>query len=148
MQLTHWNPFREMEDFFSQLNRGYGRRLAAPGKDDAVSTAWAPVVDITESEAEYTVKAELPGIAKDDINIEMENGVLTLSGERKFEKTEGEGSKQHRIERYYGSFVRSFSVPDDIAADKISAEYKDGVLCVHLPKSQTAPAKVTKVPVS
>jgi HSP20 family protein len=127
MQLMQWNPFREMDELL--------RGLRTPRAFEAGAMAdWAPAVDIAEKDKEYLVKAQLPGVKKDDVKIEMLNGVLTLSGERKFEK-ETKDEKTHRVESAYGHFVRSFVVPEDVLAERIAADYKDGVLTVHLPKT-------------
>jgi HSP20 family protein len=98
---------------------------------------WTPLVDIAEDDKEYLIKAELPDVKKEDVKVTVENGVVTITGERKFEKEE-KGKKYHRIERAYGSFMRSFALPEGAAGDTISAEFKDGVLKVHLPKSAEA----------
>jgi len=127
MQLAQWNPFREMDEMLRGFRPGLSRDLA-PLAD------WAPAVDISEKEKEYLVKAQLPGVKKEDVKIELLNGVLTLSGERRFQK-EDKDEKQHRIESAYGNFVRSFVVPEDVLAEKIVADYKDGILAVHLPKT-------------
>ncbi|HVT34954.1 MAG TPA: Hsp20/alpha crystallin family protein [Nevskiaceae bacterium] len=138
MQVVQWNPFREMEDMLARF--GGSRALAKSGP----LADWAPAVDIKETDKEYSVKAELPGVGKDDVKVDVQNGVLTLSGERKFEK-EDKDAKHHRIERAYGSFTRSFVLPEDVLADKISAEHKDGVLCVHLPKTDIRKDKSTQI---
>ena len=128
MQLTQWNPFREMDELLRGFRPGLARELPGPMAD------FAPAVDITEKDKEYLVKAQLPGVRKDDVKIELLNGVLTVSGERKYEK-EDKDEKTHRIESSYGAFVRSFVVPEDVLAEKIIADYKDGILAVHLPKT-------------
>jgi len=143
MQLAQWNPFREMDDLFSQFGRGFGRMAWPSEKSEVV---WSPAVDITENAKEYRVKAELPGVKKEDVKVNADNGVLTLTGERKYEK-EDKDEKSHRIERFYGTFTRSFSVPDDVLADKIAAEFKDGILTVRLPKTDIRKAKVTAIKV-
>jgi HSP20 family protein len=140
MSLVQWNPFREMEDFFTRLQRN---DLPATR---AGTTAWAPAVDITESPKEYTVKAELPGVKKEEVKVGVENGILTVSGTRKAEHEEKD-ARLHRVERSYGSYSRSFSLPDDVLQDKIAAEYKDGVLHVHLPKTDIKKAVATQVAV-
>lgn len=142
--LTQWNPFREMDDLLTHFQRGVGRRGLST-EAQAVAD-WAPSVDIAETEKEYTVKADLAGVPRDAVKVDVQNGVLTLSGERKFEK-EDKDQKHHRIERAYGSFTRSFTVPDDVDADKISAEYKDGVLNVRLPKAEVKKAAATRIEV-
>ena len=140
--ITTWNPFREMDDVFTSMRRNLARELPALNKD----LNWAPAVDIVESAQEYLVKAELPGVNKDDVKITIDKGLLTLSGERKLEQ-DNKDKKQHRIERFYGTYARSFSIPDDVAADRIAADYKDGVLCIHLPKTETRKAQAVEVKV-
>lgn len=140
MQLAHWSPFREMEDFFSHFQRGFGSPAVLPG--DGGTNLWAPVVDITETPKEYLVRAELPGMSKEEVKITVDEGVLTLSGERRFEQTD---EKRHRTERSYGCFERSFSLPSDVAADRIAADYKDGILSLHLPRSEQKKPKSVEV---
>lgn len=131
MALTQWNPFREMEDLFSQLGHNFPRVAGSLEKGE---TMWAPAVDIAENAKEYRVTAELPGVRKEDVKVEAVNGVLTLTGDRKYVK-EDKDEKSHRVERFYGSFTRSFTVPEDVLTDKIAAEFKDGILVVRLPKT-------------
>ena len=128
MQLAQWNPFREMDELLRGVRTGFNRNEIAPLAD------WAPAVDITEKDREYVVKAQLPGVKKDDVKVEMLNGVLTIAGERKFEKEEKD-EKTHRVETAFGTFTRAFTVPEDVVAEKIAAEYKDGILTVRLPKT-------------
>ena len=108
---------------------------------------WAPLVDISEDDKEYLIKAELPEVKKEDVKVTAEEGTLTIMGERKFEKEE-KGKKYHRVERAYGSFVRNFSIPDDVSPDKITAEFKDGVLTVHLGKTEQAKPQHIEVKVA
>lgn len=108
---------------------------------------WAPLVDISEDHKEYLIKAELPEVKKEDVKITMEEGMLTITGDRKFEKEEN-GKKYHRVERAYGSFVRTFSLPDDASLGKVSADFKDGVLNVHLAKDEKARPQQVEVTVS
>jgi HSP20 family protein len=110
-------------------------------------TEWAPSVDIIEDEKEYLVKADLPEVKKEDVKVTVENDVLAITGERKIEKEE-KGKKYHRIERSYGNFVRTFTLPIEAEGAKVSAEFKDGVLKVHLPKSERAKQKSVEVKVS
>jgi HSP20 family protein len=133
-----------MDDLLSRFQRGFGRPAVSEGA--AAVADWAPSVDIAETDKEYTVKAELPGVNKEDVRINVQNGVLTLSGERKFEKEEKD-KKHHRIERAYGLFTRSFTVPEDVLADKITADSKDGVITVRLPKTDIKKAKGTEIKV-
>lgn len=108
---------------------------------------WAPAVDIIEDDKEYLIKVELPEVQKDEVKVTVEGGTLCISGERKAEKEE-KNRRFHRVERYYGRFVRSFSIPDDAADGKVNAEFKDGVLRVHLAKSEKARPKQIEVKVS
>ena len=115
------------------------------GRKEALTVAqWSPLVDITEDDKEYLIKAELPDMKKEDVRLTVENGVLAISGERKFEKEE-KGRKYHRIERAYGSFVRSFSLSEDADGSNVTANFKDGVLQVHLPKSVKAKQKTVEI---
>lgn len=115
------------------------------GQEEPLAVAeWAPLVDISEDDQEYLIKAELPEVKREDVKVTAEEGTLTIMGERKFEKEE-KGKKFHRVERAYGSFVRNFSLPDDADPAKVSAEFKDGVLTVHLTK--TAKAKPQQIEV-
>ena len=148
--LTPWNPFKEMDDLQSRLAKVFGltQPRAGNGGEELMTVAeWTPSVDITEDDKEWLVKADLPELKKEDVKVTVENGVLTLSGERKLEKEE-KGKKFHRIERAYGAFVRSFALPDGADAAKVNADFKDGVLKVHLPKSETAKPKALEIKVS
>jgi HSP20 family protein len=151
MQMMKWDPFREMQEFSERFNRLFGRPLVAsalPGAEEAlISADWAPLVDIEETEKEYLVKAELPEVKKEDVKVSLEDGVLTIQGERRLEKEE-KGKTIHRIERSYGKFVRSFAVPRDVDDKKIVAEFKDGVLAVHVPKTAAAKPRAAEVTVA
>jgi HSP20 family protein len=145
--LTKWNPFRELEEMQNRLSSLFGRTpLRGLGEEAMTVSEWTPLVDITEDDKEYLIKAELPEVKKEDVKVTVENGTLTITGERKFEKEE-KGKKYHRIERAYGSFMRSFTLPEGAAGDKVSADFKDGVLKVHLPKSAEAKPKSIDVKV-
>lgn len=145
---TRWNPFREMEEMEKRLSTLFGRQaLRADGEKEALTMAeWSPLVDITEDEKEYLIKAEVPDVKKENVKLKIQDDVLTISGERKSEKEE-KGRKYHRVERTYGSFMRSFTLPEDADGSKVSAEYKDGMLNVHLPKSETAKPRSIEVKV-
>lgn len=148
--LTRWNPIKEIEEMEKRLSAMLGRPAPAAGGDkkEAITVAeWSPLVDISEDEKEYTIKAELPDVKKEDIKLNVHDDVLTITGERKYEKEE-KGKKYHRIERAYGSFMRSFTLPEDADGSKVAAEYKDGLLKVHLPKSEKAKPKAIEVKVS
>jgi HSP20 family protein len=136
MTLVSWSPFREFEDLFNRYNRLPRSELATAESGDA-ALDWRPVANISETNTEYLVKAELPEVSKDDIEVKVHEGVMTIKGERRME-TKSDDEKQHRIESFYGSFARSFSLPQDVDESAISAECKDGVLTVHLPKTAVA----------
>jgi HSP20 family protein len=145
MALMRWDPFRELEDMNERLNRVFGRSSLARGseaasKDALVGFDWAPTVDISETAEEFQIKAELPEVKKEDVKISIEDGVLRISGERKQEKEE-QGKKWHRVERTYGSFMRTFTLPSNVDDSKVRADYKDGVLTLRLPKSAQAKPK-------
>jgi HSP20 family protein len=130
---TRWDPLREMEEIMRGMQRAFG---TWPGKAEESMTLaeWSPSVDIGENDKEYVVKAELPEVKKEDIKVNVEDGTLCIRGERRVEKEEKD-MKFHRLERAYGRFERTFSLPDQADADKITSEYKDGILTVHLPKN-------------
>lgn len=145
----HWNPFRELEDLQDRVLRAL--RPGSPGRpgegqQSLVVADWAPSVDISEDEGEYLITAELPEVKKEDVKVTVENGVVTIRGERKFEKEE-KNKKFHRVERSYGSFQRSFSLPEDADPEKVAAEYKEGLLHVRLGKSETTKPKSIEVKV-
>lgn len=146
--LARWDPFKELEDISEHFNRVFGRLPARREiKREALTVAdWAPAVDISEDEKEYLIKTEIPEVDKKDVKVPVDEGVLTVQGERKKE-TEEKGKRFHRVERSYGTFLRSFRLPDDVADDKVKAEFKDGMLLVHLPKSEKAKPKAVEVKV-
>jgi len=147
--LTRWDPFKEMEETQNRLAKFFGLPPARIGNGDkeAMTIAqWAPSVDISEDDKEWLVKADLPEVKKEEVKVSVENGVLTITGERKFEKEEKD-KKYHRIERAYGNFLRSFALPDAADGTKVAAEFKDGVLKVHLPKNEKATPKAVEVKV-
>ena len=143
---TQWNPLKDRDELESRLATMFGTREAMGhgGKEALTVAQWSPLVDITEDEKEYLIKAELPEMKKEDVRLTVEDDVLAISGERRFEKEE-KGKKYHRIERAYGSFVRSFSLPEDADGSTVSADYKDGVLHVHLPKSEKSKPKAIEI---
>lgn len=147
--LTPWNPMKELEELENRIGSWFGRTPPTRngGKESMRVTQWAPLVDIAEDNKEYLITADLPEVQKEDVKVTVHDGVLMLSGERKSEKEE-KGKKYHRVERTYGSFERSFTVPDDAEESQVAAEFKNGVLNVHLPKSEKAKAKTHEVKVS
>ena len=137
-----------MDTLQSRLNTLLGRTAWRPtGEETFPVTEWTPLVDVTEDEKEYVIKTELPEVKKEDVKVTVENGTLRITGERKLEKEE-EGKRYHRIERAYGSFERSFMLPEGTQPDKLTADYKDGVLKVHLPKSVEVKPKPLEVKVT
>lgn len=149
MSLVRWDPFRELEDMNHRLNRFFGRPLLGPqgAQEMAALPDWSPSVDVVETPEEYLIKAELPEVKKDDVKLSVSDGVLRLSGERKQEKEE-KGKKYHRVERFYGSFLRSFALPDNVDAAKVRAEFKDGMLTVHLAKTAAPAPKATDIKIT
>jgi HSP20 family protein len=135
--ITHWNPFREMEALQSRVLRALHPTSNTSAADARNVTDWTPVVDISEDDTEYLIHAELPDVPRENVTINVENGQLTFSGKRTFEE-ESKDRKYHRVERAYGSFTRTFSLPDDTDVERIHAEYKEGMLNIHLPKSESA----------
>ncbi len=146
--LTVWNPFRELDEVQNRLGGFFGGRFPrfGDGNGGLKLADWSPQVDITEDDKEYLIKADLPEMKKDEIKVNVENGVLSVSGERKTEKEE-KNKKFHRIERSYGTFLRSFALPEDADGTKVAAEFKEGVLRVHLPKNPVAKPKAIEVKV-
>lgn len=148
--ITTWNPFRDMEAMQDRILRAMNLSTSRRGEDarqSLTTSDWAPTVDISEDANEYLIKAELPEVGKDDVKVTVENGVLTLCGERRLEKEEN-NRKFHRIERSYGSFMRSFSMPEDADPEKVAAEFKDGLLMVRLPKCEAKKPRQIEVQVS
>lgn len=149
MNLIKWDPFRELEDVSTRLNRLFGRSAdrSDSNNDLLAVTDWAPSVDISETDATYQIKGEIPGVHKEDVKISIQDGLLTIQGERKQEKEE-KGKKFHRIECSYGSFMRSFRLPDDADEEQVKADFKDGMLSVTLPKTKKTKAKAINISVS
>lgn len=150
--LIRWNPFREMDDIqrrMSSLLEGnlLRRSNLTNGEENISVPQWAPLVDVIEDEKEYLIKVELPEVQKDDVKVTVENGTLTIAGERKAEQ-EQKNRRFHRIERYYGRFERTFGIPDDAEQDDVKAEFRDGVLRVRLTKSEKSRPKQIEVKVS
>lgn len=132
--IARWSPFQELEELQSTLNRLLGDITTTPFPTEAGQ--WVPAVDIRETDDALIIQAELPGIDKKDVKIEVKDGVLTISGERKYEKDVKE-ENVHRIERAYGRFARSFSLPPNVDVDKVEATMKNGVLEIRLAKAET-----------
>jgi HSP20 family protein len=144
MSLIRWEPFREMDEFFRQYSPLLGRSNLRTLSDQ--SREWAPAANISETDKEYLIKAELPEVKKEDVKITLENGVITISGERKQQKEEKD-ENEIRVESFYGTFARSFTLPENIDAGAVRAESKDGVLKVRIPKKEAAKPKSITVQV-
>ena len=136
--LSIWNPIHEMEELF------HNRLASVLGGERVQSVAWSPVVDIEETELNYLIRAELPGLSKKNVKVVVEDGVLTLSGERDLER-KVEGKTFHHIERSHGTFTRSFTLPENAEAESVSANYKDGLLEIRVAKSEEALPKSIEV---
>jgi HSP20 family protein len=144
MSIVRWDPFRELEDMSNRLNRMFGRSDLGFARDALARTDWAPAVDIVETPEEFQVKTDLPEMNKDDIKVAVEDNTLRISGERKHEKEE-KGKKYHRTERYYGTFMRAFTLPENVDASKLDAKFQNGVLTVRVPKTEKVKAKSVDV---
>jgi len=148
MSLVRWEPFSGADEIFNRLMpAAFGRwpRLTLPANGDT-KFEWAPSADISETEKEFLVRAELPAVKKEDVKVTVDQGMLTIQGERKQDK-EDKTEKYHRVESFRGSFSRSFSLPENIDADAIRCESKDGVLVVHIPKVQAVAPKSKQIKV-
>ena len=143
MSMVRWDPFANLDDMFARMPPLLARwpRLSSSGETTA---EWSPSVDISETDGEYLLKAQLPAVKREDVHLTYDDGMLTISGERR-QETEQKGEKFHRIESFHGSFSRSFSLPDAINASAIRAEAKDGVVTVHVPKSRAEAKKPTEI---
>ena len=144
--MNQYTTDRDVKNLQAQLNRLFEPFARfATGDEDLVSGTWAPPVDVAETQEKILVRAEVPGIRQEDISIEFENGLLTLRGERKLEKTEG--VTWHRVERIYGNFSRSFTLPRSVDPEKIAATYREGILEIEVPKREEAKPKHIKIAV-
>jgi HSP20 family protein len=151
MTLIRWTPFRELDDIFARYSPFPGHRpvsgAGAGAAEETALTAWTPVANISETEAEYLIKAELPEVAREDVKVTVDDGVITIRGERRKE-AEQKDEKFHRVESFYGSFARSFRLPEDADVAAIQAESKNGVLKVRVPKQPAARARTVEVQVN
>ena len=149
-KVVAWNPLREIDEAQNRLSRfflgGFPHRMSSSEIPSLAVADWSPEVDISEDDHGYLLKADLPEMKKDDVKVTVEDGVLSVSGERKTEK-EDLKKKFHRIERCYGTFRRSFTLPEDADSTKVTAEFRDGVLKVHLPTTTKARVKALEVKV-
>jgi HSP20 family protein len=148
MSISRWDPFRELEDMTHRLNRMFANNaVQRSGQETMTYPDWQPNVDISETAESFVIAAELPDVKREDIKVTLDNGVLTLKGERRLNKEE-KGKKFHRVERSYGSFVRAFSLPDNVDETKIKADAKDGVLTLTLAKAVKEKPKTIEVQVA
>lgn len=145
MFITKYDPFREVRSLQDEVNRLFTTAFpSATGREDMLSGAWYPKVDIFENSENLVLEAELPGMKHDDFELSFENNVLTLKGERRFEKKD-EGDNYHRVERSYGAFTRSFTLPPTVTADGARAEFENGVLHISLPKREETKARKIEI---
>jgi HSP20 family protein len=142
MNIVRYDPFREIRSLQNEVNRLFSGATA--GRDDMLSGEWMPRVDVFENENHLVLEAELPGMNRDDFDLSIENNVLTLKGERRFEKKD-ERDNYHRVERAYGSFTRSFTLPSTVTAEGAKAEFKNGILNVTLPKREETKARKIEI---
>jgi len=148
MNMQVWNPFQEFENMLERYSKSGMSNLGKQMSTDLSFADWAPSVDIEEEDDKYLIKADLPGVDKKDIEVKLENGVLSIRGEKKTEKETGKGTKHHRTERFHGTFARSFTLPDAVKPDQVDAAYKDGVLSLTIPKAEESKPKSIDIKVS
>jgi len=148
MAIVRWEPFRDLVTAQRDFDRLFREAFSSQQGETELSTrSWAPPVDIYETEDAIVLKAELPGVEPKDVEVRVEDNTLFLKGERKFEK-EVKEQNYHRVERSYGSFARSFSLPNSISTDKVKAEFKDGMLTLTMPKREESKPKTIKIDVT
>ncbi|HEX5832618.1 MAG TPA: Hsp20/alpha crystallin family protein [Pyrinomonadaceae bacterium] len=141
MSIVRYDPFRDLRTLQEEVNRLFSTNLSRSFGDEGIGRgAWAPSVDIYENKDQIVLEAELPGMKQEDFDLSIENNVITLRGERKFEKVD-ETDNYHRVERSYGSFTRSFTLPQTVSAEGATADYSNGVLRVTLPKREETKAR-------
>jgi HSP20 family protein len=144
MNVVRWDPYRELTSFADRFNRTFGAPVSRERDEEMSLGAWMPPVDISEDQDKIRLTTELPGVREDQVTIQMEGGVLTIRGERKFED-EKQGRNFHRVERSYGQFVRSFTLPNDVDREKIRATFSDGILEIEIPKREDARPRQIKI---
>lgn len=142
MTLMKWDPWREMEGMFDRYTKAVG--WPRGDQETLASSDWTPRVDIAETETDFVIRADIPGVDRENVKVSVENGVLTLQGERTTEKEEKD-KKFHRVERFTGTFVRRFTVPENVDPDAITAVFKDGTLTLTLPKVEKAKPKAIDI---
>lgn len=145
MSIVRYDPFRDLRSLQDEVNRLFSTNLPrAFGEEGIARGAWNPSVDIYENKDQIVLEAELPGMKREDFDLSIENNVITLRGERRFEKQD-DSDNYHRVERSYGSFARSFTLPQTVQADEVTAEYRNGVLRVTMPKREEVKARRIEV---
>jgi len=148
MSLIRWDPFADMDTMFNRMLSGnFARwpRLALGSENDR-KVEWSPSADISETDKEYVIRAELPAVKKEDVHVTFEDGMISIKGERKQQK-EDKNEKYHRVESFYGTFERTFSLPDNVDSDAIRCDSKDGILTVHIPKTENVKQKAKQISV-
>jgi len=147
--LTRWNPINEFEDLMNRYNRMFGltRTGEREGRDLFGRSDWSPAVDVKETDKNFMIEAELPGMSRDDVKVTVHDGVLTIQGERKQEE-ETNDKKVHRVERFYGSFLRRFTLPDNVDENSVKANFKDGMLTLTIDKAEPRQPKAIEVEVN
>lgn len=151
--ISSWNPLLELEEFQKRILGAFNAPTATRNGNERphqslAMAEWAPLVDIVEDDESYVVTAELPQVNKEDVKVTVENGMLTVTGERKLVKEEGDKKKYHRVERAYGCFARSFALPDDSDTSKVEAKFREGLLHIRIGKSENARPKQIEVNVN
>jgi len=146
MNLARWQHFAETDDLFNRMMPGlFGRwpRMTLPANGER-TVEWSPSADISETDKEYVIRAALPAVKKEDVKVTVDQGTITIEGERKQEKAD-KNEKFHRVESFYGSFSRTFSLPENANADAVRCETRDGVLTVHIPKAEVTASKPKQI---
>lgn len=148
MSLIRWDPFSDMDAMFNRMLSGNFARWprVSPGSQEGRKIEWSPSADISETDKEYVIRAELPAVKKEDVQVTFEEGIITIKGERRQQKDDKD-EKYHRVESFYGSFERAFSLPDNVNSDAIRCESKDGILTVHIPKTEMVKQKAKQISV-
>lgn len=145
MSIVRYDPFRDLRTLQDEVNRLFSTNLSRAFGDEGIARgAWMPNVDIYENKDQIVLEAELPGMNREDFDLSIENNIITLRGERRFEKKD-DGDNYHRVERAYGTFTRSFTLPQTVSAEGATADYKNGVLRVTLPKREEVKARRIEV---
>ncbi len=148
MSLVRWDPIRDMEEMAERVNRYLGHPVLARTIDDRKENLglpdWVPVADVVETPHAYLVRLELPGLAAQDVKVSLDSHVLSVAGERRQEERDKQ-TRYHRVESAYGSFLRRFTLPDDVDEQKLRAEFRDGILSVHVPKAEHAQPRAIEV---